>query len=565
MSTPGAMATVPGAAPSCRAIVNGRIHGLDRLDRTWSALLVRDGRIALAGSDDEILAALRPDDDVLDLDGLAVVPGFIDAHQHLTTSVFEPEQVDCRTPPLTTLAAVLERLERSAAAASPGRWVRGWGFHWSRVEERRDPGRADLDAIAHGHPLILVDASYHGCFVNSAALEAAGIDRHSPPGRAGILVLDDDGELAGTLLEGAMDRPEALSWADHAERDPAAAVELVAAFLRRQAALGVTTVCDALVSPAGARLLRRAEDAGALPIRVVQAFGGSTFFAIPDIAAVTRAGLGTDRLQGGLVKLFVDAVHPSPAIDRPIAGVPDVHTGVAYYGRGELRDLVLAAVEGGLGVAMHALGDCAIDTALDAVAAARATGPGRDAHLRIEHFVLASREQALRAADLGVVVVTNPGFIDTWGDQYLERWVIDGRPDLHVLPVRDLIDAGVTVAAASDYPCDALDPFHGIWAAVARRSWTGDILHGEQAITPLEALRLHTAGAAAALGRSADEGSLEPGKRANLAVLDRDPLDCPTEELATISVVRTLIDGVDVVAHHEGPPRDHEREVRPGN
>ena len=265
-----------------------------------------------------------------------------------------------------------------------------------------------------------------------------------------------------------------------------------------------------------------------------------------------------------MVKLFMDAVHPSPAIDRPVGGIPDVHTGVAYYGRGELRDLAIAAVEAGLGVAMHALGDCAIDLALDAAAAVRATGAGRDAHLRIEHFVLASREQARRAADLGVVVVTNPGFLDAWGDQYLERWITDGRPDLHVLPLRDLVDAGVTVAAASDYPCDVLDPFHGIWAAVARRSWTGDVLHAEQALTPLEALRLATVGGAAALRRGGEEGSLEPGKRANLAVLDRDVLDCPADELATIRVLRTLVNGIDVHPHHESPPHG-ERKVGPGN
>ena len=102
-----------------------------------------------------------------------------------------------------------------------------------------------------------MDASYHGCFVNTRALDVAGLDRHSPPGRAGIVVLDADGELEGTLLEGAMDRPEAISWADSSSTDPASGVDLVRAALEAQVALGITGLCDALVLPAGARLLRR--------------------------------------------------------------------------------------------------------------------------------------------------------------------------------------------------------------------------------------------------------------------------------------------------------------------
>ncbi len=548
MTAPWSAGTAQSGSPEgTLALVNAVIHGMDRADRTWSALLVRGGRIVQVGSDADVLAAIGPNEHAEDVGGLTVVPGLIDAHQHLTMSVFEPVQVDCRTPPITELATVLDRLERAVAVEPPGRWVRGWGFHWSRVAERRNPSRADLDAIAPRNPLIVMDASYHGCFVNSVALDLAGIDRHSPPGRAGILVLDPHGELQGTLLEGAMDRPESLSWSDYVDRDPAASQGLLEILLRPQLASGITSLCDALVLPAGAGLLQLAARDGRLPLAIGQLFGGATFFAEPDLSPARVESLRADhgpRLQGGMVKLFVDAVHPSPAIDRPVDGVPDVHTGATYYGRGELAAVAQAAVNAGLGVAMHALGDCAIDLALDALGAVRRTEAGRNALLRIEHFVLASRDQARRAADLGVVVVTNPGFVDTWGDQYLERWIIDGRPDLHVLPLRDLLDAGVELAAASDYPCDTHSPFHGMWAAVARRSWTGELLCGDQAVSAEEALRLYTRGAAAALGTTADEGTLEVGKRANLAVLDRDPLACPVDDLADIRVLRTYVDGV---------------------
>ncbi len=215
-----------------------------------------------------------------------------------------------------------------------------------------------------------MDASYHGCYVNTPALEMAGIDRHSQPGRAGIIVIDEDGELEGTLLESAMDRPEALSWASYVDRDPSLALDLLEALAQRQLALGITSVTDGLVLPRGADLYRRAEEGGRLPFAMGQLLGGRTFFEAPEPSqsVYLRAGSGA-RLRGGVVKVFVDAVHPSPAIDRPVGGVPDMHTGVNYYGSGELADLARLTVEQEMGVAMHALGDCAIDQALDACAA----------------------------------------------------------------------------------------------------------------------------------------------------------------------------------------------------
>ena len=525
------------------AIVNAHILSMDAQDHTWDALLARDGVVVRVGTEADILAARDGAVPVIDLDGRTVVPGFIDPHQHFSMSLFEPVQVDCRTPPIESLDDVLERLAEAASDETLGRWIRGWGFHWSRVHEQRSPSRADLDRIAPRNPVILMDASYHGCFVNSQALDLAGIDRHSQPGRAGIIVLDDDGEVEGTLLETAMDRPESLSWASYVGRDQARSLDLVEALCRRQLELGITSVTDALVLPGSVELYRLAAEQGRLPITLGGLVGGRTFFDPPDPTRPADDRLGAFGERADMIKVFVDVVHPSPAIDRPGHSGPETHTGVNYYGRGELSDLVRAAVDHGIGVAMHALGNCAIDVALDACAAVRGTRDGNAATLRIEHFVLASREQAARAADLGVAVVTNPGFVDTWGDQYLERWSIRGRPDLRVLPIRDLLDAGVATAAASDYPCDELDPLHGIWAAVARQSWTGDDLYPEQAITPTEALRLVTCGAANASGTQAVEGSLEPGKHANLVVLDRDPITCPTDALRSIHVERTYIGG----------------------
>lgn len=538
-------------------LFNGVIRSMDTADRVGSAVAITGDRIAWVGSSAGLADAVGVGTHALDLGGRTVIPGLIDAHNHFSMAAFEPDQVDCSTPPLDSLRAVLERIAVHAAADASGRWIRGWGYHWSRVRERRNPKRAELDAVCPDNPFVLMDASYHGCFVNSPALERSGIDRHSPPGRCGILVLDEHGEPTGELLESAMNAPESLSWRSYAERAPDRAIALIEQHARRHLALGITAVSDGLVMPSAAALYRAAADAGRLPITVHQMHGGRRFFEPPRLDGSGMASIGddyADRLRGGTVKLFMDAVHPSPAIDRPMGGRPDVHTGVNFYSRGEATELVTETVAAGLQVAIHALGNCAVGQSLDACGAVRRTNLGRDAALRIEHFVLANQSQCRQAADLGVVVVTNPGFVDTWGDQYLERWRWDGRPDLKVLPLRTLLDAGVTVAAASDHPCDELSPFHGMWAAVARRSWTGETLFPEEAVTPLEALRMYTATAAAASGRAGDEGSIEVGKRANLAVLDRDPTTCSEDDLRDVTVLQTYVDGKLAFEHAEAWP-----------
>lgn len=530
-------------------LTNAAIHILDDRDRVAAAVVIRDGRIAWIG-DEQRARSFAEDGHVIDVGGRVVLPGLIDAHNHFNRAAFRPAGVDCSTPPLERVGDVLGALAARAREALPGQWVRGEGFHWSRVLERRNPTLAELDAASPTHPLVLIDASYHGCYANSLALDTAGIDGHSPAGRSGILVLDEHGDPTGALFETAMDHPEELSWLGQVGGGRAEAIGLLEAHARQLLSLGITRVGDALVTPAASALYREAASAGRLPVAVDQILGGDEFFEPPRPAELSGPKEPMDiaggRLSGSTVKLFMDVVHPSPALD-----LDDRHTGVNYYGRGEIARLAADLVARGFGVAIHALGNCAVDQALDAFAAVRASRDGVRAHLRIEHFILANKEQARRAAALGIIVVTNPGFADTWGDQYLERWVTAGRPDLHVLPIRTLLDAGVRVSAASDHPCDDPNPFHGMWAAVARRSWTGDLLFPEEATTRREALRLFTAAAAVGAGVERDEGSLEVGKRANLIVVDRDPVTCDLAALPETRVLAAMIGGEWVTTSQE--------------
>ena len=530
-------------------IANATVLTMDATARRVRSLGVHDGRIAAVGDEEGVRATLAPDAAVIDLQGRTVIPGFIDGHTHFINSTFEAVQVDCSTPPLATLAEVLERLRLAAAEATPGQWVRGWGFHWSRVRERRNPTRVDLDAIAPEHPIVVIDASYHGCFVNSRGLELAGIDRHVSPRGHGIIVLDEAGDPTGELFETSSDAPAALSWRSYAERSPADAITLMEANARRHLALGITSVSDALVTPEGAALYAAVAEAGRLPIDIHQMLGGQTFFDAPRVGqAPTEESLRVrhGRLSAGTVKMFMDVVHPGPAIDRRTADGYR-HTGRNFYSRTEAEALIVDIVERGFEPAVHALGSCGLEQALAAYEAVRRVS-GRDAaSLRVEHFIIATGEQVSRTNSLGVKAVVNPGFIDRWGDMYLHEWRGDETDwdELRIIPIRSMLDAGVTVAAGSDYPCAPMSPLVCIQAAVTRMSMTGETVDACEAIDPLEGLRLYTSSAAAVDGR-ADIGTIEVGKRASFAVLDADPTAVASEAIGTIKVLQTWVDGARV-------------------
>jgi predicted amidohydrolase YtcJ len=236
-------------------------------------------------------------------------------------------------------------------------------------------------------------------------------------------------------------------------------------------------------------------------------------------------------------------VHPGPAVDRRAPDGRDVHTGMTYYSKGEVSRLVAEILGAGLEPAVHALGSCAVDQILDVFESARATSDGADASLRIEHFILVRRDQAARAADIGAKVVVNPAFLHQWGDTYLHTWRGEGQPHLRIIPIRSLLDAGAVVAAASDYPCADFAPLLGIEAAVTRRAMNGEIVDIDESVTPLEALRMFTSSAAIVEGTSTTEGTLEPGKRANLTVLDANLLEVAPSAIHSIQVLQTYVDG----------------------
>lgn len=518
---------------------NGRILTRSEPDRQAQALAVAGGRVAAVGTDAELSGLVGPRTVVTDLEGGTVLPGFHDAHCHILLfglSLVEVNLRDCRS-----LAEVAARVGERARQLGPGRWVRGGGYNHLVLAERRHPTRWELDPVSPHNPVWLYHVSGHMGVANSLALQLAGVGPDTPDPPGGKVVRDEKGEPTGLLLETAQDLVKRALPPYTPEETKAA----LAAAGRRMAAEGITAAQDAWagwIAPEEFRAYQEASREGLLPQRVwlmVDVERLAVREGRFDFAFGLHTGFGTDRLRLGAVKIFTDGslLGRTAALSRPYLDPPDT-AGFLVKSEQTIRDQVAAAHRGGWQVALHAIGDRAVEAALDAVEAVM----GPDAagfRPRIEHAGVLRPDLIDRIRRLGAVVVTQPRFVFEFGDGY--RAALGDERVRLTFPFASL--RGLHVAFSSDRPVVDGAPLLGIAAAVLERTASGAPYVPEERVTVQEAVRAYTLGAAYSAFAERELGTLEAGRWADFVVLDRDPFQVDPEELASLRVLRTVVGG----------------------
>ena len=528
-----------------KALLGGNVLTMNEGAPRVEAVGFEKGKIVAAGATAEVSKMVGSDTQVVHLAGRTVIPGFVDPHNHFSFTTFQPVSVDCSVPPHVSINGVLDAIGAAAKSAPPGQWIWGWGFNVRAMEGHRRITRKQLDEVAPDNPVTIEDSSVHAAYANTPALRLAGIDRNTPDPDHGQILRDDNGEPDGTLWEEALNSVYNLSLRAHLEQYGDYAVDLVRQNCQRYMAAGITSVGDALVLPEAAEMYRQADTLGKLPFRMHQMLGGDGFFSAPSRVASGDTGDGnvSDRLRGGTMKIFMDPVFPSPALIQEHPHGDHEHIGARYYTQEEADIIVLAAHRRGLQVAIHCLGTWSIEQALNAFEAALKAHPASEPRFRIEHYSLPTLEQIRRTASMGVVSVMQPAFVYTGAVRGQERAEELGGGAL-VFPFKTMLAEGVTVAASSDFPCAPLEPLTGIYAVVTRKTRLGEgPIVPDEAVTPLEALKMYTLNAAYAMNREHEVGSIETGKRADLAVLSHDPTSVDPDFIREICVEQTYVDG----------------------
>ena len=517
---------------------------------TAGAMLVRDGRIAAVGDPAEVRAAAAPGAQVARLDGATVVPGLIDAHCHVADVGYLAAGADCSQPAAPDIPAIRARLREASIRTPGGSWVTGSGYVEYQLRENRHPTRDDLDLAVPDRPAVLYHTSLHACVLNSAALRAAGFADGQPDPPDGVFGRDSEGRLDGVVFEGPMfalferNLREDITRMGAAERG-----RLMQRAGQHLAALGITAACDADLRRDTFAAFAEADQAGGLHQRI---YGLVVHDQVDWLLGEGLQGRHSGRLATEAVKIWADGGMSSrTAAIHGTYPVPPHGSGILFFTRDELTAMIREFDAHGFQVAVHAQGDRAIETVLDAYAAVlagtgpagspSAAGPGRNPRRhRIEHGGAMYPPLTARAAELGIVIVSQPGFLSALGDGFAAAF--PGRGD-QLYAFGSWRQAGLTVAGSSDAPVISAAPLLGLRDAVTRRTAGGQVLGPGERLTAREALALYTTQAAAAMHREDEIGSLEPGKLADFVVLADNPLAAAPERIADIPVLATVVDG----------------------
>lgn len=488
----------------------GRILSLDALLPEPEVLRIADGRIEALGS--RALLDASAGFTVHDLAGRTLVPGFIDAHNHLSHAALHPRWADLSTA--RSLQDVARALHAQAQAEPEAAWIRGSGWGAGPVEIPLS--RHDLDALGLDRPVIVAHYTYHQCVVDSRGLDTLGIGTRAADPDGGEIVRGARGEPTGRLVERAWSAAHAASVRAYA--DPERWPGWIEARARELLRHGITCVHDAACSPEAEVAYRRLASDRRLPIGVLVMLHAMDWFT--PLAAERlegpRTGEGDEQLRVGPVKLFADG-GAQPGIDLALGG-QRVEIGHLFPG---LADEVTRVTGRGFRVAVHAMGNRGVDAALAAFEqSARKDAP--EPRFRLEHATLVTRAQIPRLRALGVIGVVQPGFVEVVG-RYRDRGAFPDFDDTDWMPFRELDAAGVQLAASSDDPCAPLPPLWTVRFGIRRRTPGGLPLGPGQALAWKDWLRAYTLGAAFAGGQEAERGSLSPGKRADLVVIEGDP------------------------------------------
>lgn len=513
-----------------RVFTGERILALDGSEP--EAFATRGEWIVATGSRADVLDRFRGVDRV-DLDGALVVPGFNDAHCHPSQAALARVRVD-----LTGVTEPLEihaRLRARAAATPAGEWVVGHALDEHRVGSL---DRHFLDEVSREHPIVLVQYTFHRALVNSRALDLLGYRaaEDAPPG--GQLLTDDRGDPDGWLIERAWLDP----WLPGTGRtsitpegEQAAQLAALAEVDTELHATGITSYCDAIVTPAERRMYRAAAERGALTPRVAMLLWHSYFDPTEEVPVAAAE----DRLRHAGVKLMLDGALSGGTClcQEPYASATGTGNGLQIVDDEYFADTVRRVHAAGQRAAVHANGDLAISKVLDAV---EALPPSATAvNHRIEHCSITDTALLDRIRRAGVTPVPFGAFVALYGEK-IAGFYGDERA-ARACGHRSMLDAGLAVAGSSDYPIVPIDPLLAVQSMVTRRTGSGRVIGDAQRLSVPEALSVYATGSAHATGEAGVKGTLAEGKLADFVVLERDLTSVDPAEIAGVRPLSTWV------------------------
>jgi len=530
-------------------LYNGNLYTQDSKVPEASAIAIRNGKILAVGDDTDIRALATPDTKVVDLEGRRVLPGLTDSHIHFYEWALLLQGLTLEDA--TSLDEVLRRIKEAATQAEPNAWIVGQGWNQDRWPVPKLPTRFDLDKVAPDTPTILWRTDLHLAWVNSAALKAAEITADTPDPEMGVIDRDETGQPTGILRELAINLVrEVMPPHTDAQTD-----EAMRRAMSKVHQLGLTGVHDFRImggedGPPALRAWQRLRAADELNLRAWVLIPGELLDEA--ITLGLQTGFGDDFLRIGPAKFFSDGA-TGPRTAWMLEPFEDAGTGLPLTPMSQMAEAISKAHKAGISTAIHAIGDRAVRELLDVyteVTGVQEAGMKPRIPHRIEHVQHSHPDDLKRLGPLGLIASVQPLHL-TDDMQMVDKAC--GSRARWAYAFRDLLDAGTVLALGSDCPVASPNPFWGIHAAVTRQKRDGNPKGGWyplQKLTVAEAVWGYTMGAAIATGQEAVQGSLTPGKLADLIILNQDIFKIPPEQIHNTKVLITVFDGRIVYQQH---------------
>ncbi|QIB64918.1 amidohydrolase [Kineobactrum salinum] len=534
-------------------LTNGSIYTVD--GQAEAMAIGAKGVILAVGASDLVSQFKGEGTEVRDLQGDTVLPGFHEMHVHPMMAGLRENA--CKFAQGSSLQQVLDKVAQCVEAAEPGEWITGG--QWDAPTLGGIPHRELLDRVAPNNPVILTDTSGHSDWVNTMALEQAGISRDTPDPPGGVIERDSNGDPTGVTRENAQQLIADLVPPPNLAQRKAA----VRWSLDTMLAGGITSFVSATTGEAEAEAFAALADDGDLKQRVRLCLGGRREDPKDVESLIQRRQLyARERLSPDCVKLYLDGVPTDShtgAMLEPYADIVEgrddeaSRKGILMYSDEDVKKVVTDFDVQGLTVKFHAAGDAAVRRGLDAIAAAREANGFSGLLHNVGHCTFVSEEDLPRARAMGATYEVSPylwapspindSIIAAVGPERIER----------VWPVRDMIDAGALVVPGSDWSVvPAVNPWIGVETLVTRETLGGGESFGKgQAITVDEALAMYTVNAARQMGHDDRVGRIAPGMIADLVVVNQDPHKVPAQKLHETVVKATIINGE--IVYEAGP------------
>jgi len=469
------------------------------------------------------------------------LPGIIDSHTHPCEAATRFLEIDCRAPEIKGIKDIQAAIARRVKQTRQGTWIRVSNFNDSKVVEKKQITRWQLDAVSPDHPVYVQSDTGHQGTANSLALNIAGIDKNTPDPAGGAIDRDASGEATGLLYETASQLVGAKIPAYTLTQIKEGLKQVFCQFSR----WGITSTHDASATPTGIRAYQELLSEGFNKVRVnlMVRHDAGPEVALENMKSLgVESGFGNNWLRVMTLKIWGDGsgAGGTSAVYYPQHRGPK-GIGLWITAPEDMERIVMKAHEAGIRVSIHGIGDRGIDAALDCFEKAQKKQPAKDMRHRIEHNSCCTPKQLKRIKELGVTPSSSIGYMYGLGDQYAENFGPERSRWLH--PHKTMLEMGIIAGGNNDCPITYYGPFVQIYTAVTRKTVTGQIISPEEAINVMDAIKVYTWNGAYLAKEENTKGSIEPGKLADMIVLDRDIQSIPAEEIKNTEVITTIVNG----------------------